>query len=143
MPRRKAQDTLASVGEHHTGHTTSLPAEASGVQDPAQHLLIIDAGATTDARFVQDSRPAIEASTVLDAIWKYNISLVAGFDFGATMPHKPSCFNSESHRVTLMSWHIWYDPAKWTLEKFQPITAMEGHGNFVATREAVLVELFL
>ena len=141
MPRRKAQDTLARVGEHHPGHTTSLPTEASGVQDPAQHLLIIDAGATTDTRFIQDSRPAIHAASVLDAIEQYDISLVAGFYFGATMPHKPAGFNSESHRDSFMSWHLWYDPAKWTLEKFQPITAMKGHGDFVAARETMLIEL--
>jgi hypothetical protein len=144
MPRRKAQDALASVGSHHTAETTSLPAEARSVQDPAQHLLIIDAGTTTDSRFIEDKRPAIQAAEVLDAIAKHKISVVAGFDFGPGMRgDKPAGFKSLDHRDAegLTSWHLWYDKEKWTVKKFQPRTAMAGQTNFVAARESMIIEL--
>ena len=122
MQKRKSTGVSQPGGSAQASEASS----DSGVPQPADNeggrILLVDAGwirPQIAMHLVRDQRDRVEVDDIIETTEQFNAGCIVGTDFPAWKPPKSSHMHSSSLRNKETSWHVWCDPAMWTLSGFE------------------------
>ena len=122
MQKRKSTGVSQPGGSAQASEAPRDSGVSQRADNEGSRILLVDAGwirPQIAMHLVRDQRDRVEVDDIIETREQFNAGCIVGTDFPPWWSSESSHMRSSSLRNKETSWHVWYDPAMWTLSGFE------------------------